>query len=142
MTRKEEYQEKRQKLAELTAHFRKVRDTKAETAKTEAEAFYWASRTLNSFIVEYYQKQLGDGEFNTFHQWKEKNRTIKKGEKGFPIWGQPLGTRPEEIEQHGDPEPMDDFKYFPMCYLFHESQTIPMEERNKKPLTQKINEYA
>ena len=140
MTRTEEYQEKRQKLAELTAHFRKVRDTKAETAKTEAEAFYWASRTLNSFIVDHYKSQVGEGEFNTFHQWKEKNRTIKKGEKGWPIWGQPLGHRPEEIEQNGEPD--DDSKYFPMCYLFHESQTVPTEERSKKALTPKINQYA
>lgn len=140
MTRKEEYQEKRQKLAELTAHYRKVRSTKTETAKTQAEALYWASRTLNSFIVEHYQEQLGKGEFNTFHQWKEKNRTIKKGEKGWPIWGQPLGHRPEEIEEQGEPD--EDFKYYPLCYLFHESQTVEKSENSKKALTPSFNEYA
>lgn len=141
MTRTEEYQEKRQKLAELTAHFRKVRESQASKAKTQSEAMYWMSRTLNSFIVDHYKSLIGNGEFSTFNQWKEKNRTIKKGEKGFPIWGQPLGHRPEEIEKSGEPND-DDFKYYPLCYLFHESQTVPMEERSKKALTPKINAYA
>lgn len=140
MTRKEQYQEKRQKLAELTAKYRKVRDNKIESAKTEAEAIYWANRTLNSFIIEHYQTQTGEGEFNTFHQWKEKNRTIKKGEKGWPVWGQPLGHRPEDIEQNGEPE--EDFKYYPVCYLFHENQTIEVKEIRKKTLTPKLNVYA
>jgi hypothetical protein len=140
MTRKDEYQEKRQKLAELTAHFRKIRSEKSEAASTPNEGFYWAMRTLNSFVVEHYKTQVGEGEFNTFQQWKAKNRTIKKGEKGWPIWGQPLGHRPEEIEQKGEPD--EDFKYYPICYLFHESQTVPMEERNKKTLMPKIKVYA
>jgi len=140
MTRKEEYQEKRQKLAELTADFRAYRKKMVEEAKTEAEAMYWASRTLNSFIVEYYKNKLGNGELKTFFEWKEKGKTIKKGEKGWPIWGQPLGHRPEEIAEHG--EPTDDFKYFPMCYLFHESQTADIKEVSKKALTPKINAYA
>lgn len=127
MTKKEIYQERRQKLAELTAHFRKVREVRAEQARTEAEALQWLSRTLNSFIVEHYQQQAGDGEFNTFAQWKNQGRTIKKGEKGWPIWGQPLGSRPEDTDKGSDPE--EDFKYFPLCYLFHESQTIGENEK-------------
>lgn len=141
MTRKEEYQEKRQKLAELTAKFRKLREEKTEAAKTEAEAFYWASRTLNSFIVDHYKTQAGDGDFNTFHQWKEKNRTIKKGEKGWPIWGQPLGSRADEEKQSEDQD-AENMKYFPLCYLFHESQTAENNEQSKKALIPRINAYA
>jgi len=127
MTRKEEYQERRQKLCQLSSDFKTFRQSMIDQAKTEAEAMRWASRTLNSFIVEHYQQQLKEGEFNTFHQWKEKNRTIKKGEKGFPIWGQPIGHRPEEKEKSGEPGP-DDYKYFPVCYLFHESQVIETQK--------------
>lgn len=123
MTRKEIYQERRQKLCQLSAEYRAIRQSKIDNAKTDAEAMRWANRTLNSFIVEDYQTQTGKGEFLTFFQWKEKNRTIKKGEKGFPIWGQPVGHRPEEKEKNGEPGP-DDYKYFPLCYLFHESQVI------------------
>lgn len=126
MTRKEIYQERRQKLCQLTANYRAIRQSKIDQAKTIAEALHWAGRTLNSFIVEDYQKQLGPGELLTFHQWKDKNKTIKKGEKGFPIWGQPIGHRAEEKEKKGEPEP-EDFKYFPVCYLFHESQTFVNE---------------
>jgi len=141
MTRKEEYQEKRKKLSELTAHYRKVRNAKAEEAKTTAEALHWLSRTLNSFIVEDYQRQQGEGEFNTFHQWKEKNRTIKKGEKGWPIWGQPLGSRADEEKQSEDQD-AENMKYFPLCYLFHESQTAENNEQSKKALIPRINAYA
>ena len=137
MTRKEEYQEKRQKLSELTAHYRKVRNAKAEEAKTPAEALRWLSRTLNSFIVEDYQRQQGVGEFNTFHQWKEKNRTIKKGEKGWPIWGQPLNSNKNEGEEQDD----EDINFYPLCYLFHESQTAENNEQSKKALMPKINTY-
>jgi hypothetical protein len=123
MTRKEEYQERRQKLCQLSADFRKYREKMAAEARTDAEAMRWLSRTLNSFIVEYYKNELGAGDFNTFHQWKEKGKTIKKGEKGWPIWAQPLGHRPEDTEPTED-----DYLYFPMCYLFHESQTVVKKE--------------
>lgn len=126
MTRKEEYQERRQKLCQLTAEYRELRQSKIDHAKTAAEAMHWASRTLNSFIVEHYQEQFSQGDFNTFHQWKDKGRTIKKGEKGLPIWGQPIGHRAEEREKNGEPEP-NDFKYYPLCYIFHESQTFVKE---------------
>lgn len=127
MTRKEIYQDRRQKLCELTAEFRALRQSKIDNAKTTAEALRWASKTLNSFIVEHYQKQLKNGEFFTFYQWKDKGKTIKKGEKGFPIWGQPLGHRPEDKEKNGEPDP-NDFKYFPICYLFHESQVVEQQK--------------
>ena len=135
MTRKEEYQERRQKLCQLSADFRKFREAMAAEAKTEAEAMYWLSRTLNSFIVEHYQKELGNGEFNTFHQWKEKGKTIKKGEKGWPIWAQPLGHRPEDEEQNNEPD--ENNLFFPVCYLFHESQTAA-----KKNIIPAVNQYA
>jgi hypothetical protein len=126
MTRKEEYQERKQKLCQLTAEYRELRQSKIDKAKTLAEAMRWTNRTINSFIVEHYQEQFKTGEFNTFLQWKEKGKTIKKGEKGFPIWGQPLGHRAEEKEKNGEPDP-NDYKYFPICYIFHESQTFVKE---------------
>lgn len=127
MTKKEQYQQKRQRLAQLTAHFRQIRQSRIDTAKTVEDAFYWASRTLNSFIVELYQEQAGEGEFKTFGQWKRENRTIKKGEQGWPIWGQPLGTREDDKPE----EKEDENLYFPLCYLFHESQTVAPEQVSK-----------
>lgn len=120
MTRKEEYQERRKNLCVLSAEAREQRTALVRKAKTEKEALYWGAQPLNRFIVEKYLQRFSGGEFLTFHQWKEKGRTIKKGEKGFPIWAQPLGSR------EGDGED-EDGTYFPMCYLFHESQTVDRE---------------
>ena len=139
MTRKEIYQERREKLCKLSAKFRQEREDLINNAKTDAEALHLASKTLNSFIVEHYKTELGEGDFLTFHQWKEKNRTIKKGEKGHPIWGQPLD---EQRRRKGEEPTDDEFIYFPLCYLFHESQTVEMTEREKKALTPKINAFA
>lgn len=139
MTRKEIYQERRDKLCKLSARFRQEREGLINNAKSDAEALHWASKTLNSFIVEHYKTELGEGDFFTFHQWKEKNRTIKKGEKGYPIWGQPLD---EQRKKKGEEPNEDEFLYFPMCYLFHESQTKEISEQTKKSLTPKINALA
>ena len=55
-------------------------------------------------------------------QWPVLNKTIKKGEKGFPIWGQPVSSKGKpEAQQAADDSEM---QYFPLCYLFHESQVV------------------
>lgn len=63
-------------------------------------------------------------EFKTFHQWKEEGATVRKGEKAFLIWGQP--RRGEQMPE-GSNEP-EEYKYWPICYLFANTQVITAEQ--------------
>lgn len=51
---------------------------------------------------------------NTFEQWKKQGFSVKKGEKAFLVWGSPR-TIPQDEEN-------DEFKYWPICYLFGNTQ--------------------
>ena len=63
-------------------------------------------------------------EFKTFHQWKDTGATVRKGEKAFLVWGQP-----RHIEQvpEGSSEP-EEFKYWPICYLFANTQVVTADQ--------------
>ena len=74
---------------------------------------------VNEGLLEMYTEENPDiEEFNTFNQWKEQGYTINKGSKAFIIWGQPRKAEqtPEGSEEH------EEFKYWPICYLFSNTQ--------------------
>lgn len=68
-------------------------------------------------------------EFRTFNQWKQDGATILKGSKAFLVWGQP-----RQVSQvpEGSTEP-EEFKYWPLAYLFANTQVIFPEK--SKPAT-------
>lgn len=73
--------------------------------------------SVNEGLLEIYS----DGEeteFNTFHQWKEKGYSIMKGSKAFLVWGKP---RQVAVAEPQTPEE-EEYKYWPVCYLFSENQ--------------------
>jgi antirestriction protein ArdC len=72
----------------------------------------------------YIEENPNIDEFKTFHQWKEEGATVRKGEKAFLIWGQP---RHVEQVPEGSTEP-EEFKYWPICYLFANTQVITAEQ--------------
>lgn len=85
----------------------------------------------------------GAEEFNTFKQWKEQGATIKKGSKAFLVWGQPIGKqRAQEAQQKGQEAPEEDeYRFFPICYLFSDKQVIKTGEMTKpKPQPSKVEE--
>jgi len=72
--------------------------------------------------------QYSDGEdldFNTFKQWKEKGFSIKKGSKAFLVWGKPRKAAVPEPKDGED----DEFKFWPLCYLFSNKQVEKKEEK-------------
>ncbi len=62
--------------------------------------------------------------FNTFKQWKEKGFSVKKGEKAFLVWGTP---RQVPVDPEADAE-SEEFKFWPVCYLFSEKQVQKRKE--------------
>lgn len=71
-------------------------------------------------IMMYEQENPQIEEFNTFAQWKLKGYTIQKGAKSFLVWGQPrqVSQIPEGSEE------AEDYKYWPLCYLFADTQVF------------------
>jgi len=102
----------------------------AEEAGQSGKAFYWASRTINFMLLNYIYQTDGAKEFKTFMQWKAEGATVKKGEKAFTVWGQPVGTREGDEEKGISTEDVENL-FFPLCYLFSEKQVRKAEEKRK-----------
>jgi len=74
--------------------------------------------TVNEAVIETCYKSEEHQVFKKFHEWKDEGKKIKKGSKGFPVWSRPLDIKKDE--KHPDLE--KDIKYYPICYLFSNSQ--------------------
>ncbi len=94
--------------------------------------------TVNEGLIETYKEENpGAEEFNTFNQWKEKGFTIVKGSAAFVVWGQP---RQAQQVPEGSDEP-EEYKYWPLCYLFANTQVFkkgstPEQKEDQKPQRQ------
>lgn len=117
---KERYQESRKNLIQLS----KLSRLLIETGEVE---------TVNEGLIYLYEQQNeGAEEWNTFNQWKQEGYIVAKGSKAFCVWGQPRHViqTPE-----GATEP-EEYKYWPLCYLFNNLQVIkptPAESRPAEP---------
>lgn len=92
------------------------------------KALFYDGCTVNYLLLHHIYDTDGASEFKTFMQWKTEGATIKKGAKAFIIWGQPLGSRPEDKEEIEDQE----YMYFPLCYLFSDKQVSKPIDRVKE----------
>lgn len=114
---KERYIENRKKLIELSQVARALK---------EAEEV----DSVNEGLIYLYDEQQGqECEYNTFHQWKDKGCTVLKGVHAFCVWGQPR-TASQTPEGSAEPE---EYKYWPICYLFSDLQVTSPEIREAQP---------
>lgn len=87
--------------------------------------------TVNGLLRFYYACK-GYTNLKTFKEWKKAGFTVRKGEKALLIWGMPVVSkaereRIEELKKQGrEEEAKEDF--FPLCYLFAESQVHKLEK--------------
>lgn len=120
-TRKEQYLLKRKSLIELSKFVRMGVKTGAYDS-------------VNEGLKEIYQETNPEiEEFKTFWQWKEEGATVRKGQTAFLIWGQP---RKVSQVPEGATEP-EEFKYWPLCYLFANTQVYkpePQPEQQPEPV--------
>lgn len=69
--------------------------------------------TVNEALIDLYEDNENQ-EFHTFHDWKKQGKKILKGSAAFVIWG-----KPRKVAQAEDD---DEYKYWPVCYLFSNAQ--------------------
>ncbi len=113
MTAKEQrYKENRDMLKALSKTAKKLLETGDYT-------------TVNEAIINGIYKQNNPEiiDFKTFNQWKNEGMKVKKGSRGFMVWGKPKKNQKEE----SDNEETDEYKYWPMCYLFSNLQVEKMD---------------
>ena len=79
--------------------------------------------SVNEGLIQVYSADGEHSIFKNFQQWKEEGKFIIKGSKAFVVWGSPKKTAKPEAEE-GE---TDEFKYWPLCYLFSNKQ---VEERS------------
>lgn len=89
--------------------------------------------TVNAAILELYAAEVGRSDFASFKAWKEKGTPVKKGERGFPVWGQPRALGSSDHAAKGDaPEGDDGREFWPVAYLFHGGQVEPATLRGSQ----------
>lgn len=119
-------QQKRIVLSSISRKLRKIKEAKIQQAESERDAMYWESRTINDLLMQFLYNRNGDRQFKTFNQWKQEGKLINKGAKAAIVWGQPIKAtgKPEAktTEQDKQAQP-DEFKMYPLCYLFSNEQT-------------------
>lgn len=105
MTQKEKYQQNRAELIRLSREVRELMDS----GEIEAE-------TVNEALIELYTNPE-HLEFRTFWEWKKDGYNVKKGAVSFKVWG-----RPKESHRITPEDGEDEYKYWPICYLFSNAQ--------------------
>lgn len=122
------------KRAELIALSRTVK------AGMESGLFPEAEK-VNDAIVATYQARTGQSDFRSFARWREEGMQVRKGERGFPVWGQPRTANKAEpsAEPNTDPETAK-YRLFPLAYVFHAGQVEPLDpskpRRERSPRTE------
>jgi len=121
--RQEVAKQRRAVLSSISRKARIIREARPELADL----------TINEILMRVLYNPAGNLEFKKFREWKEEGFTIKKGEKGFMLWAQPLevlqqlndGVKPEEVEES------EENQFFPVCYLFSNKQVIKAEPKQR-----------
>lgn len=121
----DEARHRREVLKSISRKARILRDNRPE----------FEGCTINEILMGVLYNRNRNLEFKKFREWKQEGYTIKKGEKGYMLWAQPLselkkqeGAAPETEEEENS--------FFPVCYLFSNEQVIKPEV-NKNPPKQK-----
>jgi|GEM_PF-6264496 len=110
---------------------KQLREMWIAKAKSDVEAFYFASLTINDILIGKYQAAAGAKSFKTFNQWKEEGFSVKKGEKAFRLWSAPIKAKKEielvNIDTQEVETGEENYKLWAMCCVFNEFQVEKKE---------------
>lgn len=80
--------------------------------------------SLNLAIVDSYKNSENAFHFKMMKEWNKEGKRIKKGSKGFAVWGRK--NRPKQEKGGSQTQQVqavkEDLGFFPICYLFNEHQ--------------------
>ena len=97
---------------------RGIKRKRAMLQKLSSKARLVAQATGNSInqcLLEIYSQDNPEWEWKSAKAWYESGYKIRKGQKCYCVW-----AKPPRVED--DEEPEEDFKFFPIAYIFNSSQ--------------------
>lgn len=80
--------------------------------------------SVNDGLVDMYRQQ-GHEEIHSFKKWLDRGYVVKKGEKALLLWGEP---RKGFNQEKKDESEKDEFKFFPLAYVFSNLQVEPTKQ--------------
>jgi len=81
--------------------------------------------TVNEIVIEKFYAKNGHKEFHLYRDWLQLGYQVKRGSKAFVIWGQ---KRKATKKQEAPDKEADEFKFYPLAYLFSNKQVEPREQ--------------
>jgi hypothetical protein len=120
------------RLLSASGKARELKTKLINEAPTPTEAFYFSAQPINFYLLNFVYKTEGITDFKKFWEWKNEGAAVKKGEKAFPIWGQPIGKqKEEEAKSKGEnyTASEEENEHFPICYVFSNLQVRPIEKK-------------
>ncbi|PCJ22890.1 MAG: hypothetical protein COA96_13095 [SAR86 cluster bacterium] len=87
---------------------------------------------INEMLVRMHSDSTGCKEFKTFHDWKKVGFRVIKGESAYRIWAKPIKAKAANESNTKEDEDASQYKFWPMCCLFNESQVISINTENKE----------
>lgn len=113
----------------MTQQMQDKRNDLKELSKAAAELVkQQKAASVNDALVLIYAMQ-GHDEVHSFNQWKELGYVVKKGEKALLLWGEPRKGLKQEKQQDNE---KDEFKFFPLAYVFSNKQVEPLTTREHR----------
>ncbi len=85
--------------------------------------------SVNDALVDIYRKQ-GHTELHSYKQWKERGFQVKRGSKALLLWGEPRNGGKQEKPEKKDEGNEDEYKFFPLAYVFSQLQVEPLTKTN------------
>jgi hypothetical protein len=79
---------------------------------------------INEALIACYQTEEHKY-FKTLRQWNREGMQVKKGSEAFLLWSRPK-TQYKKAE--GIPTQEEDYSFFPLCFLFSNSQVEPSKK--------------
>lgn len=84
--------------------------------------------SVNEGLVAMYAEQ-GHTEIHSFKQWLSKGYVVRKGEKALLLWAEPRKAFNQEKKTDNE---KDEFKFFPLAYVFSQLQVEPLETKHMR----------
>ena len=86
--------------------------------------------SVNQQLLNFYTKSLPTGTtLQSYYAWAEMGYFIKRGEKGYAIWGKPRNRR--NYSELATAEMPEREKFYPIIYLFSSLQVQKRKQTNE-----------
>ena len=129
--------EVRDKLIKLSVKARKLR-TASEKGWTDHLGRSFDGWFINDILIDVFYTNAENSTFHSFNGWIDEGYKVKKGSKGFPIWGKKRSATAKEAEPETVPTPKTEpkdtttetekkYKFWPIAYIFSNAQVEPIK---------------